>query len=497
MKKVFFLFMAITATHLFSGNSGAEWSKIYGTEFSESAYSVRATSDGGYIVAGSYGYSILKLFSNGAVEWQKKYTIEPFDQARSIQQTAEGGYIVAGISDYLYWNEKLWILKLNADGNSEWQKTYIGDESPYSQGYDIQQTVDANMSPDGYVAIGRCATGRIWILRLNLDGSLAWQKWYTSGGAEGRSIRQTFDNDGSPSGYVLAGNNVNGLWVVKLNIDGSIGWERTYGYAGMYTRNIFCIRQISDGGYIIVGRSNTVTSGDDVLLARLAADGAIVWQRNYGGEKLDVGFEVLESRDDQNNTDGFVVAGFTESFGAGQSDAWVFKVNGDGNLQWQKTYGGSEVDRVQSLDNAHGGGYIMAGYTWSFDSSEGIWVLRINENGDIPYCSAMGPSQATASDPVIYEPLPYTVSENMTDPTVTSTDAEAEPAVYVMTPMCSLAGDLNMDDAVNTSDLLAFVPGFGTADCGSGETCAGDIDSDNDMDGTDLSIIAKTYGSSN
>ena len=201
------------------------------------------------------------------------------------------------------------------------------------------------MNPDGYIAIGRYCLGRIWILRLNLDGSLAWQKWYTSGGAEGRSIRQTFDTDGSPSGYVLAGNNLNGLWVVKLNIDGSIGWERTYGYPGMYTRNLNCIRQISDGGYIIVGKSNTVASGDDVLLARLAADGAIVWQWKLWWRKAWMsGFEVLESRDDQNNPDGFVVAGFTESFGAGQKDAWVFKVDGDGNLQWQKTYGGSGVD---------------------------------------------------------------------------------------------------------------------------------------------------------
>ena len=99
------------------------------------------------------------------------YTIEFFDEAMSIQQTAEGGYIVVGISDHNYWNEKLWVLKLNADGDSEWQKTYINDEDTYTMGYDIQQTVDANMNPDGYIAVGVGSSARIWVLRLFLDGS--------------------------------------------------------------------------------------------------------------------------------------------------------------------------------------------------------------------------------------------------------------------------------------------------------------------------------------
>lgn len=495
MKKVLFLFLVISAMHLFAGNSGAEWSKVYETSYSSAAQSIRATSDGGYIVAGGYGYSMLKLYSNGAIEWQKLYTIEPFDYVMALEQTAEGGYIVAGSSDLNYWNEKLWILKLNAGGNSEWQKTYINDENLYSEGHDIQQTVDANMNPDGYIAVGSYGSGRIWVLRLNLDGTLAWQKSY-SGGVS-RSIRQTFDTDGSPSGYVLGGNGGSGLLVIKLNIDGSIDWTRANVYPGA-TRSLNCIRQISGGGYILVGESSTAFSTpSDVLVARLATDGTIVWHRSYGGEEREVGYEVLEHRDIQNNPDGFVVAGFTESFGAGQKDVWVFKIDGDGNLQWQKTYGGSGVDIAHSLDEAHCGGYIIAGYTWSFGSNQHIWVIQINENGEVPYCSAMGASQANVSNPVVYDPLPFTPVVGTPDPMVTTTDAAAESGDFIMTPICSLAGDLNMDDAVDASDLAVFVPGFGTADCGLGEPCAGDIDSDNDMDATDLAIVANTYGSNN
>ena len=505
MIRVFFLLIAITAIHLFTENSGAEWSKVYErAQNSTQAQSIRVTNDGGYIVAGGYGdYSILKLYSNGALEWQRMYTIEPFDEAMSIQQTAEGGYIVAGISDHNYLNEKLWILKLNTDGDSEWQKTYINDEYISTEGYDIQQTVDVNMNPDGYIAVGFGAdtSSRIWVLRLNLDGSLDWQKSYAPGGGAGRSIRQTFDPDGSPSGYVLAGNNNYGLWVIKLNIDGSIGWERTYNYLGI-TRNIYCIRQISGGNYIAVGSSRTaLNSSNDVLVVRLASDGAIIWHRSYGGEEGDVGYEVLESRDDQNSPDGFVVVGFTESFGMGQKDAWIFKLDGDGNLQWQKTYGGSNDDIAHSLDKAHGGGFILAGSTWSFGTAiptnRHLWVLQINEQGDIPFCSSMGPSQASASLPDINDPETYTPVVSISEPTVTTTNAAVETTGYIMTPICSLAGDFNMDDTVDESDLEAFVPGFGATDCGSSEPCTGDIDSDDDMDGKDLSILARNNGRSN
>jgi hypothetical protein len=496
MKKVLFLFLVISAMHLFAGNAGAEWSKIYETSYSSAAQSIRATNDGGYIVAGGYGYSILKIYSNGAIEWQKTFTIDPFDEAMSIRQTSDNGYIVTGISSHNY-ADKLWILKLSANGAPVWQKTYDGGENSRTGGFDIEQTVDSNKNPDGYIAVGSYGLGRIWVLSLNLDGSLAWQKSYSHGSAVSPSIRQTFDTDGSPSGYVLAGTNGYGLWVIKLNIDGSIDWEQTYGVPGA-TRSLNCIRQISGGGYILVGESSTAFSTpSDVLVARLATDGTIVWHRSYGGEEREVGYEVLEHRDIQNNPDGFVVAGFTESFGAGQKDVWVFKVDEDGNLQWQKTYGGSGVDIAHSLDEAHGGGYIMAGYTWSFGSNQHIWVIQINENGEVPYCNAMGASQANVSNPAVYDPLPYTPMVGTPDPMVTTTDAAAESGDFLMTPICSLAGDLNMDDAVDASDLAAFVPGFGTTDCGSGDPCAGDIDSDGDRDGKDLSILAKTYGGSN
>jgi hypothetical protein len=496
MKKVLCFLMTVTALYLFAGNSDAEWSKIYESTYSSSeARSIRATSDGGYIVAGGYGYSILKLYSNGAIEWQKIYTIELSDHATSVQPTADGGYIVTGISDWNYWNEKMWILKLNADGASEWQKTYTSDEGPYPEGNDIQQTVDANMTPDGFIAAGVSSGFGIWVLKLNLDGSLDWQRSYSGEGAP--SIRQTFDPNGSPTGFILAGNNSYGLWVIKLNSDGLIDWERTYGYTGL-TRSLNCIRPISGGGYIIVGESRTADSfSNDVLVARLAEDGAIVWHGSYGGEGREVGYEVVESRDAQNNPDGFVVAGFTESFGKGGQDAWVFKVDGDGNLQWQKTYGGGENDVAHSLDRAHGGGYVLAGSTWSFGSNVHFWILQINENGEIPYCSAMGSSQAIVNEPEVFDPSTYTPVVGVPDPTVTTTDATPETGAFVMTPICSLAGDFNMDDAVNASDLVVFVPGYGTTDCGSGEPCSGDIDSDGDRDGKDLSILAKTYGGSN
>ena len=482
---------------LIPGFAGAEWSKIYGTPYSDSAYSIRATDDGGYIVAGGYEFDVIKLYVNGSIEWQKSFTIESFDHAMCVQPTAEGGYILTGISDLNYLNQKLWVLKLNTAGTPEWQNTYESEDNSRTGGFDIQQTVDSDNNPDGYIVAGTHGGG-ISVLRLNLDGSLVWQKKYSHSTAGSRSIQQTFDADGDPNGFILGGSNeyyLKHAWVIKLDPDGDIEWEKIYGGE---PQTVNCIRQVSGGGYIVVGESNTTFSAPgNVWVAKLAVDGAIVWQRSYGGEERDVGFEVLESRDAQNNPDGFVVTGFTESFGAGQKDVWVFKVNDDGNMLWQKTFGGTGDDVAHSLAKAHQSGYVIAGYTWSFGVAQDSWILQINETGEIPYCQAMGDSAANVSIPDLYFYDPYTPVVTTLDPIVTETAATAVVGGYVMTPMCSLAGDLNLDDVVDESDLVNFVPDIGRSDCTPGEPCEGDIDSDSDVDGKDLSNMAETYGESN
>ena len=129
----------------------------------------------------------------------------------------------------------IWILKLHSDGMIDWQKTYGGEG--YDRFYLIQQTVDQESNPDGYILAGSTDSfsqgdGDAWILKLNSDGSIDWQKTY--GGSEHdrlRSIQQTFNHQGIPDGYIIAGElGVNdSLWAARLNLDGSIAWQKNYG----------------------------------------------------------------------------------------------------------------------------------------------------------------------------------------------------------------------------------------------------------------------------
>jgi hypothetical protein len=393
-------------------------------------------------------------------------------------------------------------MKLNSSGSPVWQKTYESHLNSSNRGFDIQETLDSSGNANGYIVAGTTIfTGTawgIWILRLAPDGSLDWQKKYNLSTAGVGSIQQTFDTGGNPNGYILAGSNdyfLTHAWVIKLNMDGSIDWEKTYGNLGA---NVNCIRQISAGGYILTGyvvsASNEPT---DVWVAKIAIDGTIIWQKAYGGDKQDEGYEVFESHDFMENPDGFVVTGFTESFGAGGQDVWVFKLDSNGNIQWQKTYGGPENDVAYSVDQTQSNGYIMVGETWSFGTGGDFWVLKINASGQIPYCSVMDTSKANITEPEIFDYLPYTPGVFIPDPIVTTTSASLDPQNWVMAPICTIAGDLDWDDDVDESDLALFAQEFGKTDCDTGQPCGGDIDNDRDADGIDLSILAVNFGEQN
>ena len=227
---------------------GIEWKKCLGGLGNDEASSIQQTSDGGYIVAGDTGsndgdvtgnhgmsdYWVVKLNSVGGIEWQKSLGGSDYDKASSIQQTSDGGYIVAGYTEShngdvtgqhghynlpdIYSNTSdYWIIKLNAVGGIEWQKSLGG--SGYDKAYSIQQTSDG-----GYIVAGSSESndgdltgshgGYGWIVNLDKSGNIMWQKRL---GGSASSIQQTFD-----FGYIIAGysgSNYRGSdgWIVKTN----------------------------------------------------------------------------------------------------------------------------------------------------------------------------------------------------------------------------------------------------------------------------------------
>jgi uncharacterized delta-60 repeat protein len=334
---------SVTATFT---TSGSGWAKTYGGPAWDEAHSIQQTTDGGYIVAGftysfGAGYSdlwVLKLDPNGDVQWQKTYGGPYRDAANSIQQTSDGGYIVAGWIESFASYTDFWVLKLDPNGDVQWQKTYGGPN--WDGAYSIQQTSDG-----GYIVAGFT---------------------YSFGAG---------DRD---------------LWVLKLGPNGDVQWQKTYG--GPNWDGAYSIQQTSDGGYIVAGFTYSFGAGNgDIWVLKLDPNGDVQWQKTYGGPSGDGAYSIQQTTDG-----GYIVAGWTSSFGAGNGDIWVLKLDPNGDVQWQKTYGGPSGDGAYSIQQTTDGGYIVAGAVYL-----DIWILKLDANGDIGGCNLIGTSNATVSDTAV------------------------------------------------------------------------------------------------
>jgi len=353
----------------------AQWAKTYGGSEDDYAFSIQQTSDGGYVVAGvtesffdeSADIWILKLASDGTIEWQKTYGRDHGDGAYSIQQTSDGGYVVAGYYPSVGWN--IWVLKLSSDGNIEWQKYYRGNYDQ-ERGRSIQQTTDG-----GYIVASDPvhwdqpeSDYDISVSKLTSNGDIEWYKTYRgSENDHAYSIQQTTEG-----GYVVAGETESfgagnsDIWILKLASDGTIEWQKTYG--GYASDGANSIRQTVDGGYVVAGQSNSFGAGNsDIWVLKLASDGTVEWQKTYGGSQKDDAYSIQQTSDG-----GYVVAGQTDSFGAGSIDIWVLKLASDGTVEWQKTYGGYASDAAGSIQRQ-----LMEGMSLQALQTHMVWGSQI------------------------------------------------------------------------------------------------------------------------
>jgi uncharacterized delta-60 repeat protein len=383
---------------------GHTWARSYGGEGDEVAWSVQLTSDGGYATAGwtdSFGagdldFWALKLGADGTVQWEKTYGGTDDDVADLIFQTSDGGYVVAGYTaSFGAGSMDVWILKLAHDGTVEWQKTYGGRYA--DEAVSIQQTLDG-----GYVVAGETKSyGRgdwdVWILKLNANGTVQWEKTYGGTKLDTTSadpIQQTSDG-----GYIVAGRTESfgaggyDVWVLKLDEDGDIEWQKTYG--DDWYEEAHAVRQTLDGGFVVAGFTASFGAGDwDLWILKLNPNGTVQWQKTFGGSDDDWCWSVYETDDG-----GCVVGGETESFGAGPEDMWVLKLAANGTLDWQRTYGGTDWDWGESIRQTADDGYVVVGGTDSFGAGEDdLWALKLDQDGTIPECGLVRTSSASVAD---------------------------------------------------------------------------------------------------
>ncbi len=448
---------------VFSGSAqGASWSRTYGGtvgDWADAAGAAQQTSDGGYIVVGettSFGSGdfdiwLLKLNADGNVVWQKTYGTTGTDYSSSVQQTSDGGYIVVGgTTSFGVVMHNIWLLKLDADGNVVWQKTYGGAGIDYASS--VQQTSD-----QGYIVAGGtesfgAGNRDIWLLKLDAAGNVAWEKTYGGTGTdEANSVQQTSDQ-----GYIVAGRTESfgagnrDIWLLKLDAAGNVAWEKTYGGTGSDYAQF--VRQTADMGYIVAAATSySFGSTSDVWLIKLDGSGSITWQKTYGGEGGERPYSVQQTSDG-----GYIVAGDTTSFSAIDYDRWLLKLSGNGSVTWQKTYGGPGDDFAYGVQQTTDGGYIVVGETTSFGAgSYDIWLLKVENDGSLADCPLGKVTNATVTDTAV-SGITSTATVTVTtasvgNTTVTPGDTTMAP-LQICPAVLSVVSPNGEEDLITASD---------------------------------------------
>ena len=345
------------------------------------------------------------------IEWQKTLGGTKADNAGCIKQTNDGGYIVAGStasndSDVSgnHGGTDAWIVKLNSNGSIKWQKCYGG--SNYDAADYIEQTTDGGYiisggtnSNDGDVSGYHVGVpylyGDVWIVKIDSLGNIQWQKCYGGSNKDAATeIHQTFDGGFIVIGYTESNDGnvvgqhqvtVSDMWVLKLDILGNLIWQKCIG--GTDIDYGTSIKQTIDGGYIIAGGTFSI-NGDvkgnhgysDGWLVKIDSAGLIMWQKCYGSS----GSESINSIE-QTKDKGYVFCGYTGGSNDGDltgittygnDDYWVVKIDSIGNVLWQKVFGGSDDDEAFSIQQTTEGGYVIIGYAKSDSSTYG----NVNNN---------------------------------------------------------------------------------------------------------------------
>jgi gliding motility-associated-like protein len=425
-----------------------QWQKCIGGTVSDEIHDVSATNDGGYILVGSvisnngdvsgnhsifgaYDAWVVKVDAGGNIQWQKCFGGSLDEIGACVKQTTDGGYIFAantisndqqipfnhGISD-------LWVVKLDASGNIQWSKTFGGSSQDVSVAgpnginnrskiADIEQTSNGYLiatstrSNDGDVTGLHGTVLDIWLLKLDIAGTLQWQKCLGGTGAEKLAGMEATDDGNymlvattnSKDGDVSGNTNITAYtvcWIVKLDPNGSILSEKCIGVVDV-NRDMADIQKTEDGGFILGGfATNQVDPNDqkNAWIVKIDINGDIVWEKI-----IDDGYEKEIHCINQTADGGYIATGKHYLFPfnpadadgciyKGDFDTWVIKLTDAGTMEWQRYFGGSKWDFANRTFPTADGGYLLINTISSNDGdvvgNHGVndgWIIKLGFTG--------------------------------------------------------------------------------------------------------------------
>jgi len=363
------------------------WHNTYGGPMGECCYSIQQTADGGYILAGDvqnsespysyWDFFMVKADENGDSLWSRQFGGDYDDECRAVVETSDGGYVVAGRTlSFDIGGGDFWLIKTDENGNRLWSRTYGGTSTDFCES--VQQTADGGYILAGWTYSFGAGNADFMVLKTDEYGDSLWCSIWGGPNADvPKHVQQTSDG-----GYVVAGYTTSfgigseNFRLLKMDQNGDSLWSRTY--SGLYDDYCESALQTSDGGYVLAGRTESFGAGDyDCWIVKTDENGDSLWSRTFGGLDYDCCKSVIETSDSR-----YILAGWTSSFGAGSKDFWLIKVDSDGDSLWSQTYGSNSDERCYSVHQTSDRGFILGGRATPYGSNYCDFSL-IKTNPDI------------------------------------------------------------------------------------------------------------------
>ncbi len=360
------------------------WTKHFGGINEDTSTCIRETSDSSLIIIGTTDQTgngmndiwLIKTDEHGTMLWDRTFGGNQNDFSIMGQQTTDGGFIIAGTTEsFGNGMRDFWLIKTDADGNEEWNQTYGTSENDRTQ-Y-VEQTSDG-----GYVITG--GTGNIennnqdaWLIKTDENGNLEWQQTY---GGNGNDKTYTVHQEADGS-YILAGltssfgNGNYDAYLIKTDSLGNETWSHTFG--GPEIENAYSMQILPGEGYILAGSTKSFGAGDfDVWLIKTDEQGNEIWSHVYGTDVVDYCYSLDITSDGD-----FILGGLTNATVNGDFDVLALKISYSGDRIWRKDVGGTGNDYSFFVEQTEDEGYVLAGYTNSFGNGDDVYIVKLAPDG--------------------------------------------------------------------------------------------------------------------
>jgi hypothetical protein len=471
-----------------------KWDKTLGGDLVDFCRSVIQITNGEYLVGGTsnsnisgdktvglHGYAdfwVVKIDNNGNKIWDRNYGGDKQDELICIIQTSDGGFLLGGHSwsdisgekseNSLSWD--FWILKIDADGNKVWDKTFGGDGSEFlssiietsDSGYLLGGVSESNIS--GYKTEESRGDLDYWIIKIDSEGNRIWDK--TFGGDKMDYLTSVVQvNDG---GYIVGGyshSDVSGdktdanrgediigdpwdpfpmptdkgpdYWIIRLDNNGNKIWDKTYG--GQNNDNCRAIVQDENGSIFLAGSSDSNISGEksensrgyphtDFWILKIDIDGNLIWDKTIGGDQIDDCYAMALMHDNSmllGGSSSSSISGEKSGENKGSYDFWIVNLDGNGNIIFDLTLGGNSTETCYTISKTNDGGILLGGDSWSdisgdkSESHRGWWDYWIVKLGT--------PNQPPVANDDNYEMFGNTLAVGAPGVLTNDTDEDSNP----------------------------------------------------------------------